>query len=91
MVTDEDSRRLWVWENEGGACRGPDPDLARRNPRPRQDTADGRDAMAAADGARAVAQVAGWGRTVSSTVRLCGRVGLGGSSQPTGRKNEVTR
>jgi hypothetical protein len=60
MVIDEDSRPLWVWENEGGA-RHLDP--ARRKPRPPQDTADYCDAMAAAGVARAAAEVAGWSRT----------------------------
>jgi len=66
MVSIEESRPLWVWENDGGAWRRPSPDQAtpaRRKPRPPQDTPEGCDAMAAADLARAAREVEGWART----------------------------
>jgi hypothetical protein len=67
MVGIEESRPLWVWENDGGARRKPGPEKHapwRRKPQPPQDTPEGCDAMAAADMARAAAHVKGWGRTL---------------------------
>ena len=66
MVGIEESRPLWIWENDGGARRRPSPDQAtpsRRKPPPPQDTPEGCDAMAAADMARAAGQEEGWART----------------------------
>ena len=65
MVGIEESRPLWVWENDGGARRRSSPNQpapVRRKPPPPEDTPEGCDAMAAADMARAAAQVSGWGK-----------------------------
>jgi hypothetical protein len=66
MVGMEESKPLWVWENDGGARRKPSPDQpppTRRNPPPPQDTPEGCNSTAAGDMARAAAQMGGWGKT----------------------------
>ena len=66
MVSLDDCRPLWVWENEGGSRGAPRHDplrCPRRRPRPPQDTPEGCKAMTAADMARAAGQAAGWART----------------------------
>ena len=66
MVSPDDCRPLWVWENEGGSRGSPRHDPVRspeRRPRPPQDTPEGCKAMAAADMARAAREAQGWART----------------------------